>query len=172
MLIDFDPAKAIVRKEKSKDTPLDDEFSLKPTSLRIIQGTWSSPPESFMTGLVAIEADGTIDGCDELPVDAVDWTVVVAEEQGGEFVVQTGAPLESVYNTVVCDGWCSGLAGPDYNSCRLDCGNDLTSTCYYSGAFKLVLPDRNPYNVTASWDGLSDVAEGVGYNSAVLLLLE
>lgn len=171
VLIDFDPAKAIVHQEKNKNTASDDEFILKPTSLRIIEGMWSAPPESFVEGLVAIPTYNTGTVCEELPIGDTDWAVVVAA-QGREVVVQTGAPLEGpVYNAVVCEEWCVDLAGPGYNSCRLGCGEDLTSTCYYRGAFKLILQDRNPYNVTASWEGFSATEADVTYNTAVLMEL-
>lgn len=171
VLIDFDPAKAIVHQQKNKNDPFDDEFILKPTSLRIIQGAWSATPESFMEGLVIIPTYDNGTACETLPIGDSDWAVVAAE-QGGEVVVQTGALLEGpVYNSAVCEEWCFDLAGPTYNSCRLDCGDELDSTCYYSGKYKLVLPDLGLYDVSASWEGLSATEVDVSYNTALLMEL-
>lgn len=170
VLIDFDPGKAIVH-NKDKNNPKLDEFILKPTSLRIIHGTWSAPPESFMQGLVIVPTYNSGTGCENLPPGDSDWAVVAAE-QGGQVVVRTGALLEGpVYNSAVCDEWCFDLAGPTYNSCRLDCGAELDSTCYYSGKYKLILPDLGLYDVSASWDGLRATEVDVSYNAALLLEL-
>jgi hypothetical protein len=45
------------------------------------------------------------------------------------------------------------------------------SECYYSGKFKLLLPDMGSYDLTTNWDGFGAAESDVGYNSSILLEL-
>ena len=43
--------------------------------------------------------------------------------------------------------------------------------CFYSGAFKLLLPDQGTYDLSANWDAFNAEESKVAYNTTVLLEL-
>jgi hypothetical protein len=175
--LDFDPMTAINHTGNENNDK--HKYILKPTGIRIIEGDWFTAPDSFIDGLVAIPIYNTASGCGEFATTPL--VTVAAFEQGTVVapVVQTAALADGpVYNSAVCDAWCDEwrTEAPVYNSCRLECGDDLTSPCYYSGGFKLLLPDMGPYDLTATWTDIEEGSFGaaesaVKYNSTVLFEL-
>jgi hypothetical protein len=69
----------------------------------------------------------------------------------------------------VCLEWCDEDSALD---CETTCEADLLSECYYSGKFKLLLPEKEPYDLTATWEGCRDEMSRVEYNSIVFFELE
>ena len=168
--IDFDPMTAIVHTGNEKNDK--HKYILKPTGIRIIEGDWYNGPDSYIDGLVAVPTYNTAEVCEEYPTNPV---VKVAAYNGASLEAKTVALAEGpVYNSVVCDRWCDeGIDGPTYNSCRLDCGEELTDLCYYSGGFKVLLDESiEDVDLEATWEGLSDELTDVEYNSTVLMVLE
>jgi len=51
------------------------------------------------------------------------------------------------------------------------CEAGLLSECYYSGKFKLLLPEKETYKLTAIWEEYSDEMSGMEYNSTVFFEL-
>jgi len=161
--IDFDPATAIVQNANN--------HILKPTGIRIIEGSWSTAPDSFIDGLVAVPTYNSATGCDALAASPL--VTVAAYDQGTTVnpVVQTVTLAEGpVSDTDLCADWCAADANPA--ACAVDCDAGLSSACYYSGNFKLLLPGTGPYDVIASWENMvSPTEQSVQYNSSVLLEL-
>jgi hypothetical protein len=162
--IDFDPATAI-NKNPNK-------YLLKPTGIRIIEGDWFTAPDSFIDGLATIPVYNTVTGCEEFTTTPL--VTVAAYYNSASMtdppVVQTVALTEGpVSGTDVCGDWCNGEPDPD--TCVSDCEADLSSECYYGGKFKLLLPEKDTYDLTATWEGFSDEVLDVEYNSTVFFEL-
>ena len=84
--------------------------------------------------------------------------------------VQTVALAEGpVPGADVCLEWCAEDSDQD---CETTCEDDLLSECYYSGKFKLLLQEKEFYDLTATWEGYSDEETDVKYNSTVFFELE
>ena len=159
--IDFDPAKAIV------DNP--NKYILKPTGIRIIEGSWSTAPVSFIDGLVAVPTYNSAASCDELET-APEVTVTAYDQGTTEPASQTAALTEGpVTGADICTEWCAEDLDPD--SCETACTGDLLSECYYSGSFKLLLSDMATYDLEATWENFSAALPTVEYNSTVFLEL-
>ena len=135
--LEFDPDTAIISKENSANP-----YQLKPTSLRIIQGSFFTAPESFIDGLVTVPIYNSVDGCGLFPTTPV---VTVA-----------------AYNSAVLTTRTVTLADGPFKE---------NGSCFYSGAFKLLLPDQGTYDLSATWDNFSAEMPSVAYNSSVLLEL-
>jgi len=166
--IDFDPATAIIHNENNGNSK--DKYILKPTGIRIIEGNWSTAPDSFIDGLVAVPTYNSVSGCEEFATEPL--VTVAAFDQGISVdpVVQTVALVEGpVSGADVCIEWCA--EDPDPDTCKTACEVDLLSECYFSGKFKLLLPDRGTYDLTATWDSFDAEMSPVEYNSTVLLEL-
>ena len=152
--------------------PDNEKYSLKPTGIRIIEGDWFNAPDSFIDGLVAVPTTyNTVSGCEELATSPL---VTVAAYYNSAIitdppVVQTVALAEGpVSDTDVCTERCEES---DSATCVSDCEDGLLSECYYSGKFKLLLPEKGFYDLTATWEGYSDEMSEVEYNSAVFFEL-
>jgi hypothetical protein len=159
--IDFDPVKAIV------DNP--NKYILKPTGIRIIEGSWSTAPDSFIDGLVAVPTYNSGALCDELE-PAPEVTVTAYDQGTLNLATQTAALTEGpVTGAEMCTEWCA--EDSDSGSCETACAADLLSECYYSGNFKLLLADMGRYDLEATWDNFSAAMPTVEYNSTVLLEL-
>jgi len=159
--IDFDPAKAIV------DNP--NKYILKPNGIRIIEGSGSTAPVSFIDGLVAVPTYNSGALCDEL--ETAPEVIVTAYEQGSlDPASQTATLTEGpVTSADICTEWCA--EDPDQASCETACTADLLSECYYSGSFKLLLSDMAIYDLEATWENFSAALTTVEYNSTVLFEL-
>ncbi len=169
--IDFDPATAIV------DNP--NKYILKPTGIRIIEGDWFEAPDSFIDGLVAVPIYNTAAGCEELPPEPTPVVTVKAFDLGTivDPVVQTWTLAEGpVSGADVCIEWCADEDSDTKSICETACEAKLLSTCYYSGKFKLLLPDMETtnmgtYDLTATWENFGAAEQEVEYNSTVLFEL-
>jgi len=159
--IDFDPAKAIV------DNP--NKYILKPTGIRIIEGSWSTAPVSFIDGLVAVPTYNSGALCDELET-APEVTVTAYDEGTLDPASQTAVLTEGpVTGAEICSEWCAEDLDP--GSCETTCTADLLSECYYSGSFKLLLSDMVSYDLEATWENFNAAMPTVENNSTVLLVL-
>jgi len=118
------------------------KYQLKPTSMRIIEGNFYTAPESFIDGLVKVPTYNSAVGCEEFATSPV---------------VTVGA-----YNSAVLASKTVALAEGPFKE---------DGSCYYSGAFKLLLPDQGHYDLSANWDTFSAEMPSVAYNSTVLLEL-
>jgi hypothetical protein len=165
--IDFDPMTAIVHTGNEKNDK--HKYILKPTGIRIIEGDWYNGPDSYIDGLVAVPTYNTAEVCEEYPTTPM---VTVAAYNGASLEAQTVALADDgpAANPAVCEEWCEDdfFDGPIYNSCRLDCEEEL---CFYSGGFKLLV-DKGIYELEATWEDFSDELIGVEYNSTVLMVLD
>jgi hypothetical protein len=167
--IDFDPATAIVHNENNGNNNKD-KYILKPTGIRIIQGNWSSAPQSFIDGLVAVPTSNSGSLCEEYATTPL--VTIAAFNQGTTVnpVVQTVALAEGPVSRVdVCTDWCA--EDQVSSTCITDCEVILLPECYYSGKFKLLLPDMGTYDLTSTWERFSADEPAVGYNSSILLEL-
>ena len=171
--LDFDPNKAIKRKGNG-------EFQLKPTGIRIVEGEWfDSSDNGFIDGHVAVPIYN-VGVCSDDEYDPAPLVTVAAynsAELGSPVKVQTTTFANDgpAVNTKACEDWCFDEPdGLSYNSCRLDCEEDV---CFYSGEFKLIVPEKRDYDLTATWEDLSgedfsDELKKVEYNSTVLMVLD
>ncbi len=162
--IDIDPATAI-NKNPNK-------YILKPTGIRIIEGNWFTAPDSFIDGLVAVPTYNSTTGCEAYP--ATPLVTIAAYYNSASMtappVVQTVALTEGpVSGPDVCGDWCNGDSDPA--ACVSDCEAGLSSECYYGGKFKLLLPEKDTYDLTATWERFSDEVLDVEYNSTVFFEL-
>jgi len=135
--LEFDPDTAITSKENSANP-----YQLKPTSMRIIQGSFFTAPESFIDGLVTVPIYNSVDGCGLFPTTPV---VTVAAYNSAVLTTRTVALAEGPFKE--------------------------NGSCFYSGAFKLLLPDQGTYDLSATWDTFSAEKPSVAHNSSVLLEL-
>lgn len=124
LAIDFDPATAIVHNPQ--------KFILKPTGIRIIEGSWQMPPEDFIEGSVRLQAPSDSEGC--IPFEPAPIVTVQAWEATD--------PQGPVISTA------SMTEGPD-------------AECFYNGNYKLLLPTQGVYDLAAFWDGYSVMVQGV-----------
>jgi hypothetical protein len=169
IVVDFDPASAIVHNENNHNNK--DKYLLKPTGIRIIEGSWSDAPDSYIDGIVAIPADESAPG--ECIAYDTDPLVTVAAFDDGTTdnpVVQTVTLAEGpVTDSDVCTEWCADDA--DSVACQAACEADLSGSCYYRGRFKLLLPDPGIYDLDAYWDAFRAEKQDVGDQSSVLMEL-
>ena len=160
MAIEFDPATAIGFNAKRTNP-----YQLKPTSMRIIQGGFFTAPESFLDGLVAVPTYNTAGVCETFSKDPL---VTVAAYNSATLISKTVALAEGPFNDdVACEQWCD-----EDETCLEACPLTSDAFCYYTGSFKLLLPENDTYDLSATWDVFSAQMPGVGYNSTVLLELE
>jgi len=117
-------------------------YQFKPTSMRIIQGNFFTAPGSFIDGLVKVPTYNSAVGCELFPTTPV---VTVA-----------------AYNSAVLTTRTVALADGPFKE---------NGSCFYSGAFKLLLPDQRTYSLSATWDTFSAEKPSVEHNSTVLLEL-
>jgi hypothetical protein len=171
--IDFDPATAIVHNENNSNSKSKDKYILKPTGIRIITGNWFTAPDSFIDGLVAVPTYNSATGCEELATTPL---VTIAAYYNsatmtGPPVVQTVALADapSASAADICAEWCSEES--DVGACVLSCEEGLLSEYYCSGNFKLLLQEKETYDLAATWQGFSDEVLNVEYNSTVLFEL-
>jgi hypothetical protein len=158
--IEFDPETAIGFNENRANP-----YQLKPTSMRIIEGGFFTAPESFIDGLVAVPTHNTVGVCDTFSTDPL---VTVAAYNSATLISKTVALAEGPFkHDVACEQWC-GEDAPCLGACPLT-SDDF---CYYTGSFKLLLPENDTYDLSATWGGFSAQMPGVEYNSTVLLELE
>lgn len=160
--LDFDPNKVIKLFEK-KDV---DYYQLKPTGMRIIDGGFFTAPESFVDGMVAVPTYNTAGVCEEFPTAPL---VKVAAYNSATIKSKTVTILaeDPVKYDVACEQWCEEDA-----DCLADCPLTKDEGCYYTGAFKLLLPKKETYDLSAVWEDLYAEMLEVEYNSTVLLELE
>ncbi len=169
--IDFDPATAIVHNENSGNSK--DKYILKPTGIRIIEGEWFTAPDSFIDGVVAVPTYNSATGCEELAtrpmvtIAAYYNSATMTDPPVVQTVALTDAP--PVFAADICTEWCSEDA--NFDTCVQSCEEGLLSECYYSGKFKLLLPEKDTYDLAATWQGFSDEVLEVEYNSTVLFEL-
>ena len=167
--IDFDPTKAIIHNDNNGNSK--DKYILKPTGIRIIEGDWFNAPDSFINGLVAVPIYNSASGCGEFETSPL---VTVAAYYNSATItdppeVQTVALAEGpVSGADVCLEWCAEDPAQD---CETTCEVDLLSECYYSGKFKLLLREKEIYDLTATWKGFTDEMSEVEYNSTVFFEL-
>ena len=117
-------------------------YQLKPTSMRIIEGNFFTAPESFIDGEVRVPTLYTDGACEELATNPV---VTVAAYDDSEVLTSKTVALTD---------------GPV----------DADGSCYYSGGFKLLLPDDGSYGLLATWDDLKAELSSVESNSPDVLL--
>jgi hypothetical protein len=166
--IDFDPATAIVHNQNNVNNK--DKYILKPTGIRIIEGSWSGAPRSFIDGLAAVPTYNSGSLCDAYATTPLVTVAAFVQGTSVDPVVQTVALTAGpVSGAEVCSDWCAEDQAP--GACSTECEAGLFSECYYSGNFKLLLPDMGSYDLTASWQGFAASESAVGYNSSVLFEL-
>lgn len=167
--IEFDPATAIGFNEKRTN-----RYQLKPTSMRIIKGEFSTAPESFIDGLVTLPTYNSATGCEQFSTSPF---VTVTAYNSATLKSKTVALADGPFtDNEACEQFCK-----DDATCLEDCVLTEADFCYYTGSFKLLLPEKEDYDLQATWNGLI-VDNGhieyfgekldVGYNSTVLLELE
>lgn len=118
-------------------------YQLKPTSMRIIKGNFFTAPESFIDGLVSVPTVNSAIGCDEFDTNPI-------------------VTVEAYNNSAVLTSKTVALAEGPFKD---------DGSCFYSGAFKLLLPDQGDYDLFANWDIFTANEPDVEYNSTVLLEL-
>ena len=157
--IEFDPETAIGFNE-NRTNP----YQLKPTSMRIIEGNFFTAPESFIDGLVVVPTFNTAGVCETFSTDQV---VTVAAYNSATLISKTVALAEGPFkDDVACEQWCE-----EDETCLGDCPLTSDDFCYYTGGFKLLLPEKDTYDLSANWDGFSAQMPEVEYNTTVLLEL-
>ena len=171
--IDFDPVTAIVHNENNGNNGNNNEkYILKPNGIRIIEGDWFNAPDSFIDGLVAVPIYNTASGCGEfetsplVTVAAYYNSAIVSDPPEVQTVVLAEGPVSGA------DVCLEGCAEDSDQDCETTCEDDLLSECYYSGKFKLLLQEKEFYDLTATWEGYSDEETDVKYNSTVFFELE
>lgn len=167
--IDFDPMTAIIHTGNENNDK--HKYILKPTGIRIIEGDWFAAPDSFIDGLVAVPIYNSVSGCEEFATPPL---VTIAAYYNSATItdppeVQTVALAEGpVSGADVCLEWCAEDSDQD---CETTCEVDLLSECYYSGKFKLLLREKETYDLAATWKGFTDEMSEVEYNSTVFFEL-
>jgi hypothetical protein len=119
-------------------------YQLKPTSMRIIEGNFFTAPAGFISGVVKVPTPYTNGSCEVLPVPVV--TVAAYKNNSEDPTSKTVALTE----------------GPDEEG----------GSCYYSGGFKLLLPDDGDYDLLATWDELKAETTVASDSTDVVLELE
>ncbi len=163
--IEFDPETAIGF-NANRTNP----YQLKPTSMRIIEGEFFTAPESFIDGLVAVPTYNTAGVCEPFATDpfATAPLVTVAAYNSSTLKSKTVALTDGPFkDDVACQQWC----GVDNAACLASCDLTDDNFCYYTGSFKLLLPEKGSYDLTATWDGFNGEISPVEYNSTVLIEL-
>lgn len=159
LTLEFDPETAIGF-NANRTNP----YQLKPTSMRIIEGGFFTAPESFIDGLVAVPTSNTAGVCEVFSSDPV---VTVAAYNGATLIAKTVALADGPFDDgEACQQWCKGDA-----TCLQTCALTNDNSCYYTGSFKLLLPEKWTYDLAATRAGVRGEMSGVVYNSTVLLEL-
>ena len=121
-------------------------YQFKPTSMRIIEGNFFTAPEGFISGEVRVQSlnpDGTCKVLDVTPV------VTVAAYNSDDVLTSKTVALADELVEIE------------------------NNPCYYSGAFKLLLPDEvATYDLLATWDMLQAQATIESNSPDVVLELE
>ena len=133
--IEFDPETAISFNENRANP-----YQFKPTSLRIIEGSFFTSPESFIDGQVKVPTFNSAVGCEEFDTSPI---VNVA-----------------AYNSVVLTSKTVAFTDGPFKD---------QGSCFYSGAFKLLLPDKGTYDIEAEWRTFYAEKLSVPYNTTVVL---
>jgi hypothetical protein len=169
IVVDFDPATAIVHNENSNKNK--DKYLLKPTGIRIIEGSWSVAPDSYIDGMVVIPADESAPGeCVAFDTDPLVTVAAFDDGTTANPAVQTVTLAEGpVSESDVCTEWCE--ADADTAGCQAACEAELSASCYYRGRFKLLLPNAGVYDLDAYWDNFRAEIQDVGDQSSVLMEL-
>ena len=156
LVIDFDPTVAIGKKEKKSEA-----YKLKPTGIRIIEGNWDIAPDDYISGTVLLPTDEFEGQClfyDTTPLVMVEAeSIAVPTMPVVTSITLAEAPLPAID---LCTQRCAGDV-----DCQADCEASLAADCYYSGSFKLLLPQSGDYDIRASWDTLAGGVDNVASSS-------
>jgi hypothetical protein len=170
LTIDIDPKKAF--KE------MDGYYKMPPTAFRIIEGDFFKAT-SYIDGLVAVPITNTAtmgDSCQELAVAENESPFVTVTAYNSAqlptvltFVQTDEVPINVADTKDLCTEKCAGDL-----DCLADCDlldvNDET-TCYHNGNFKLLLPEKESYDVEATSGAFFAEQLDVPYNSTIFMEL-
>ncbi len=181
VVLDIDPQTAVLAKPH-------DNYSLKPTQIRIIEGEWSEQPvDGFVQGTVAVPMTYNAAGCGTLSGTVVSPTVSVGAYELGtstDPVALTLSLTEGAYDagseefilpytpSELCADRCAEAADP--TACETTCLAQLDpNSCFFAGNFKLLMPEGQ-YDLGAYWDDLSATVSynASVYNSAIFMQLD
>ena len=164
-----------------KETPGHEKYyQMRPTGIRIIEGEFFEAT-AFIDGLVAVPINNTaimeqLESCQDLATGENDSPFVTVTAYNSAqlptvltFVKTDNVPVNVADTKALCIETCDLDA-----ECLADCDlldvNDDT-ICYHNGNFKLLLPDKESYDLEATSDGLFAEQLDVPYNSTVFLEL-
>ncbi|PLX72674.1 MAG: hypothetical protein C0614_13630 [Desulfuromonas sp.] len=155
VVIDFDPEKAIVFQGPNGQGQGQKQasFSLKPNGLRVIQGRFNGKPNDFISGKIVVPSPYNSVSMQCAPYDEVPQFTVTGQSIDTPDLepVITASETEGPFSREeVCLEVCD-----DEENCHSECTNSLFEECYYTGHFKLLLPEEGSYDVTATWEDLS-----------------
>lgn len=162
VVLDFDPNVAIVHDEKNLG-----EYLLKPTGIRIIEGEWDIAPADFISGTVLLPIDAFEGQCllyDTTPLITVEAAAVVDPTLPVLTTLSLAEPPQTASD--LCTLQCNGDA-----ACLADCTANLTADCYYSGPYKLLLPQSGDYDLRAGWDIFTGGVDAVTASSTGVVVM-
>ena len=162
----LDP-KAVIKKPMNSNNP----YMFKPHGIRIIEGDFfTQDPVTFIDGLVAVPTLNSAGICEEFYPDSdIDGPIVKvsAYNSATDTWSQTASLTEGpIKRLEACELWCDNDQ-TCIDNCPLDDSETPEGLCYYTGGFKLLLPEVLGYDVTGKWMNYYNSVTVVPYNSAL-----
>lgn len=164
--LDLDP-KAVIKKPMNSNNP----YMFKPNGIRIIEGDFfTQEPVTFIDGLVAVPTLNSAGICEEIYPDSDIVGPIVkvsAYNSATDTWSQTASLTEGpIKRLEACELWCEDEP-TCIDSCPLDDSEIPEGLCYYTGGFKLLLPEVLGYDVSGKWMNYYNSVTVVPYNSAL-----
>ena len=156
LVLDFDPNVAIGKKEKKNET-----YKLKPTGIRIVQGDWDVAPEDYISGTVLLPTDLIEEQCQPYMTSPL---VTITADSVTDATLPAVTTLSLVEAPLPAADLCTQQCVDDLD-CQTLCEGNLGSDCYYSGPYKLLLPQSGEYDIQANWDVMTSSVENVTSSS-------
>ena len=171
IVIDFDPEKAILFKGPNGQGQNQQKasYSLKPNGLRVIQGRFNGNPRDFISGKLAVPSPYNSASMQCTPYEEAPLVTVTGQSISTPDLepVITASETEGPFSTEdICLEVCD-----DDEGCHGECTTSLLGDCYYTGHFKLLLPEEGSYDVTATWEDLSSTESGIPSGEKGLLMV-
>ena len=141
---------------------------LKPTGIRVMEGRWEQPPTDHISGTVLLPT-AAVDGVCQLY--ATTPLATVEAETVADATVPVVTSVSLVEAPLLAADLCLQACSDDAD-CLSSCAADMTADCYYSGAYKLLLPQPGDYDVRAAWGSMTgSVANVASSTEAVEVVL-
>ena len=147
---------AIGKKEKKNET-----YKLKPTGIRIVQGDWDVAPEDYISGTVLLPTDLIEEQCQPYMTSPL---VTITADSVTDATLPAVTTLSLVEAPLPAADLCTQQCVDDLD-CQTLCEGNLGSDCYYSGPYKLLLPQSGEYDIQANWDVMTSSVENVTSSS-------